>query len=310
MKDRLLATAFDLAPRLPGRLVRAAAHLGADATWLVRGSGVKQLEKNLVRIGAATPETVAGASRQAMRHYMRYYAEALQLSSLTPEQVDARVSVVMDPKIAEQCAKGSVILTLGHLGNWDLAGAWASRHLAPVLTVAEHLKPEEVFQAFVALREAVGMTILPLDKGGAVFPQLLRRSRTERRLVCLLADRDLSRSGVPAQICGHPARVAAGPAALSLAAKIPLYFVGSRHVRLTGERRRRAGTPWGMELEFSEPCVTDLKGAEGVADLTAQWTAHLSDYLRRYPLHWHMLQPVFDADLDMARIEAKQGSGT
>ena len=61
---------------------------------------------------------------------------------------------------------------LGHLGNWDLAGAWGSRELGPVVTVAERLKPEEVYAEFLAFRESLGMTILPLTGGGDVFAQL------------------------------------------------------------------------------------------------------------------------------------------
>lgn len=41
-----------------------------------------------------------------------------------------------------------LICFLGHLGNWDTAGAWSTGHFAHVTTVAERLKPEEVFQEF------------------------------------------------------------------------------------------------------------------------------------------------------------------
>ena len=304
--DRLLNAAFTYAPRLPDGLVRAACAFAADVAWLIRGSGVKQLEKNLLRIRAANPATVSKASRTAMRNYFRYYAEALRLGAYSKEQIDARVSVVMSEEARRDIAHGSTLLALGHLGNWDLAGAWGSRHLAPVLTVAEHLSPEELFRAFVKLREDAGMTIIALERGSRVFPQLLRHSRANHHLVCLLADRDLSHTGLPASLCGQPARVAAGPAGLSLAAKIPLYFVGIRHVRLTGQARRAAGSPWGIELEFTGPLTTAASGSEGIADLTAQWTAAMSHYLDRYPLDWHMLQPVFDADLDLARVRAKQ----
>ena len=47
------------------------------------------------------------------------------------------------------------------MGNWDLAGAWASVHWTAVTTVAERPKPEEVFREFLEFREGLGMTILP-----------------------------------------------------------------------------------------------------------------------------------------------------
>ncbi len=305
--SRALTTAFRWAPRLPEPTVRAAADAAAFATWLARGSGVQQLEKNLATIRPQAASHTRSGSRRALRNYFRYYAEALYLPALTPALIDARVVVNPPAELREHLQEKSAIVVLGHLGNWDLAGAWASRHLAPVLTVAEHLQPEELFHEFVRLREDVGMSIIPLDDGN-VFRQLISRSRQQRHLVCLLADRDLTRSGMPATITDQPARVAAGPAALAAVTGMPLYFVGSRHIRLAGERARRAGTRWGMALEFFGPLTTSARGEDAVADLTTQWTGLLSDYLRAHPLHWHMLQPVFDADLDLARIREKQGA--
>ena len=55
-------------------------------------------------------------------------------------------------------------LALGHIGNWDLAGAWATRAVAPVTTVAERLEPEELFQEFVAFRESIGLHDLPAHR--------------------------------------------------------------------------------------------------------------------------------------------------
>ena len=72
-----------------------------------------------------------------------------------------------------------MVVFLGHLGNWDLAGAWGTDDLAPVVTVAERLKPEEVYAEFLAFRESLGMPILPLTGGGDVFA-LLRGRRASR----------------------------------------------------------------------------------------------------------------------------------
>lgn len=305
--SRALTTAFRWAPHLPEVAVRAAADAAALATWAIHGAGVRQLERNLATVRPTAADHLRAGSRRALRHYFRYYAEALYLPALTPAQIDARVLTDPPAQLQQHLREQSAILVLGHLGNWDLAGAWASRHLAPVLTVAEHLQPEELFEEFVRLREDVGMSIIPLDAAD-VFRQLIRRSREHPHLVCLLADRDLTRSGIAARIVGAPARVAAGPAALAAATGMPLYFVGSRHVRLTGERARQAGSRWGLALEFRGPLITSHTGAAAIADLTAQWTGLLSTFLRAHPLHWHMLQPVFDADLDLARIRQKQGA--
>ena len=58
----------------------------------------------------------------------------------------------------------AIVLALGHTGNWDLAGAWCTREIAPVTTVAERLEPEELFQEFVAFRESIGHHDLRADR--------------------------------------------------------------------------------------------------------------------------------------------------
>ena len=68
--------------------------------------------------------------------------------------------------------------------------------LAPVITVAERLRPEELYRRFLAFREGLGMTILPLTGGGDVFAQLQELARDRACIVPLLADRDLSDTGV------------------------------------------------------------------------------------------------------------------
>ena len=54
------------------------------------------------------------------------------------------------------------VVALPHAGNWDLAGAWVAAHDWPITTVAERLKPEGMYERFVAYRRGLGMEIIPL----------------------------------------------------------------------------------------------------------------------------------------------------
>ncbi|WP_029069757.1 phosphatidylinositol mannoside acyltransferase [Jonesia quinghaiensis] len=290
--------------RVPGPLWRGAMAGVADLTWLMRGKGVTQLERNLSRIRPeATPQQIRRLSHQGMRSYMRYFGEAFVVAHLTAQQRDARVRVVGRENIDSALAHGgSPILALSHQGNWDLAGMWASVHLRPVLTVAERLKPEELFTEFRQFRETLGMSILAAGDDG-VFRQLMRASRTEKYLICLLADRDLSHSGVEVSLFGRTARVAKGPAALALSNDVALVPSAIYYERLRGERRRQAGSPWGIVIEFCPP-VYATPGATGhsaIADLSQQWVSALETPISKHPQDWHMLQKVFVEDLDAAR---------
>ncbi|WP_371744455.1 phosphatidylinositol mannoside acyltransferase [Georgenia sp. TF02-10] len=309
---RLFGLANGAVAHLPEPLGQALFAAAADVAWAAHGDGVRQLERNLARLRPGLGRrALRRLSRAGMRSYLRYYYEVFRLPRLTPDQIRARVRTVGADPVRADLAEGSVVCALGHAGNWDLAGAWASYELGEVLTVAEHLEPEELFRGFLDFRQGLGMTIVPLEKGGSTFRTLLRRARGQTFITPLLADRDLSRTGVDVDLAGHRARVAAGPAALALAIARPLYAVGIRHERLTGARQRAAGSRWGIVVEFSAPLLADGE-RPAVGDLTQRWVDFLGAFVRAHPTDWHMLQKVFLADLDPARLApaaASAGSG-
>ena len=305
---RAYATAWRWGRHVPGPVVRALARAAADVTWLRHGGGVRRLEANLARV---RPDLDARAlrrlSRAGMRSYLRYFGEAFTLAGVGWERIAARVTVVNRAGVERHLEQGrQVVLVLGHLGNWDLAGAWATRELAPVTTVAERLEPEEVYQEFLRFREGIGLRIIPASGGGDVFRQLVRAARTGPGLIPLLADRDLTAKGVEVDLFGHRARVAAGPAALGVVTGAPVFATAVTYERLRGARRRAAGTPWGIQLEFIEVPVppAELPARERIRVMTQEWADILGDRIRRHPQEWHMLQRVFVEDLDPERYAA------
>lgn len=308
---RLFAFAWRVVGKVPDPVVRGAFRLVADVAWLRRGAGVRQLEANLGRVRPqARPEEVRRLSLLGMRSYMRYYGESFALVGAKPEQIDARVRLVDPGEVVATMDEGRmVVMALGHLGNWDLAGAWATRNLGRTVTVAERLKPEALFQEFLRFREGIGLEIIPLTNGagaggGGVFRELVRAARQPTAgLIPLLADRDLTARGVEVDLFGERARVAAGPAALAVSTGAPLCATSITYERLTGARRRAAGTAWGIVIEFGRLLTVpdDVPRADRVAVLTQAWVDDLGRGIARAPQDWHMLQKVFVADLDPER---------
>ena len=283
---------------LPAPVGYGLAHTVADVLWAWQrlrrsATGVGQLERNLARIlPAGTPPRA-----------LRYFYEAFALPGITPDQILARVRTDIDPQLHEDVRAGSVVMALPHMGNWDLIGAWACRELATVLTVAERLEPEDLFEQFVSFRQLLGMRIIGQAHGEKVFDRLLEAASQGHYVVALLADRDLSSAGITAQLGGAAARVAAGPAAIAQRLGRPLYAASIHYEPLTGERRRRAGSPWGLVLTARRvPEPQQLEGREQVAAHTRAWVAELEPLIAEYAEDWHMLQPVFDADLDQDRL--------
>jgi len=165
----------------------------------------------------------------------------------------------------------------------------------------------------LAFRNSLGIEILALGDGD-VFRELMRGARGPGKLIPLLADRDLTARGVEVDLFGERARVAAGPAALAVSTGAPLLTASIRYERLTGPRRRAAGTPWGIVIRFfPQVAVPDgVPRSERVAAVTQAWVDHLEEAIAADPEDWHMLQKVFVADLDpdrYARTRAKDAQG-
>jgi len=288
----LLLTAWKASRVLPRGVIRAGAGLGGWYVWVSRGKACVRLEQNLERVTGATGRELRRLSRAGMSSVARYYAEMLELPRMTPAQIEARVRTVGVEPIKEAIARdGAAVVVLSHSGNWDLVGAYTCRMIAPVTSVAEVLKPREVFDQFVAVREGVGMRILG-HEGSTTFRSLISLGKSTGGVLALLADRDLSGSGVEVDFAGHRARVAPGPAALSLAVGCELYPLAVYYERLRGARRRAAGSRWGIVMDAGR-AITVPDGtpkADAVATLSAGWAAWMGERVREHAVDWHMLQ--------------------
>lgn len=302
---RLFGLGWRVVPRLPDALGRALFDAAALVVWARRTDGVRRLESNLARARpTASPRELRRLSRAGMRSYMRYYCETFQMPGWGADLLRAKVRAVGATPLQEDLAAGrAVILVLGHTGNWDLAGAWTAQEIGPVVTVAERLEPAELFDEYVAFRESRGISVIPLDRGANVFRSLVGHAKRGGVVIPLLADRDLTSSGVVVDLLGEPARVAPGAAALTIATGARLYPTRVTYERLRGARRRAARGPWGVVIDFAPPVVVPegVSRPEAVVALSQAWADSVAEAIRTSPQDWHMLQRVFVADLDPAR---------
>lgn len=296
-KDRLTDALYGLGwgtvKRLPEPVAAGLGRQIADMAWKRRGKGVLRLEANLARVVPdASPERLAELSKAGMRSYMRYWMESFRLPTWGAERVRDSFDIKDLHYLTDGLAAGrGVVLALPHLGNWDLAGVWVTRALGvPFTTVAERLKPESLYDRFVAYRESLGMEVLP-HTGGAAFGTLARRLRSGG-LVCLVADRDLSASGVEVEFFGEAARMPAGPALLAQqtgALLMPVTLWYDETPVLKGRMYPPVEVPEsGTRAEKTSVMTQALADAFAVG-------------IAEHPEDWHMLQRLWLADLDPAK---------
>ncbi len=288
--------------RLPEPVAYRLFDLAADVAWAARGAGVRRLEANLARVRPGLDAAgMRRLSRQGMRSYLRYWCDSFRLPDWDESRITATVRTVGDSPVRETLAAGrGVVMFLGHLGNWDHAGAWSTLRLAPVTTVAERLRPEQLFDSFVAFRERLGMTVVPLDDPAAF--RRLGGALREGGFVPLLADRDLTAGGAEVTFLGEPARMAVGPAALAVQTGAALHPVGIHYEPLGGAAGRGHGLviTWYDEVPVPEVPAQGSRSAqtrEKVAAMTQSCADALAAAVREHPQDWHVLQPVFTADL-------------
>ncbi|MEU7554124.1 phosphatidylinositol mannoside acyltransferase [Streptomyces sp. NPDC044571] len=294
MQDKLVDGLYGLGwagvKKLPEPAAVALGRRIADYAWKRRGKSVLRLESNLARVvPQAGPEQLRELSRAGMRSYMRYWMESFRLPAMDPQRFATDVEIKDEHLLREAIASGrGVIAALPHLANWDLAGAWVTRHVGVgFTTVAERLKPESLFDRFVAYREGLGMEVLP-HNGGATFGTLARRLRSGG-LICLVADRDLSASGVEVDFFGAAARMPAGPALLAQqtgAVLLPVTLYYGDTPKLYGRIHPEVEVPKAGTRTEKTAAMT-----QAVADAFAGGIAE-------HPEDWHMLQRLWLDDLE------------
>jgi phosphatidylinositol dimannoside acyltransferase len=293
MKERAADAAYALGwaavRRMPEPLARALFRRIADRTWRRRGRGVRRLEQNLRRVIGDGPSEadLRALSRRCMRSYLRYWMESFRLPSMSRDRILSGMHITgMEAVYKDLDAGRGVVLTLPHMGNYDHAGAWLALSGTPFTTVMERLKPESLYDRFVAYRESLGMEVLPASGGGDVFGVLAERL-TDGRAICLVADRDMTATGVEVDFFGRIAKLPAGPAALAErtgAALLP--------VTLWYE-----GDDWGVRVHDEIPVPAEGDRDEKIRAMTQSLAHAFEQGVAAHPEDWHMLQRIWVEDL-------------
>ncbi|MFG1926107.1 phosphatidylinositol mannoside acyltransferase [Cryptosporangium sp. NPDC048952] len=284
------AAGWKLVRVLPERPVKALFEFGAARFARRGGPAPTRLAANLRRVVGPDADLDA-LTEQGLRSYARYWHEAFRLPDWSEEEINRRFVLenveVLDKAVA---AGNGAIVALPHAANWDLAGAWATLHGIPVTTVAERLKPEDLYQRFLDFRRRLGMEILPLT-GGTRHPlDVLTERAREGRVVVLLADRDLSSRGIEVEFFGETTKMPAGPAILALRTGAPLF--GLKAWNDGPMTRARVIGP--LEVLDDPDAARD---PVQIAAVTQRIADALAEGIAEHPVDWHMLQPLWLADL-------------
>ncbi len=169
------------------------------------------------------PSEVADIARRSYEHLGRTAMETALLPSRSREEVVELFDQVDGWNIVEErLARGNgLMLVSGHVGNWELGGAYLAARGMPVSVVARHMANPLVDRYLTRTRERIGLEVIHDEGAVRRVPRALRSGRAVAFLVDQAAI-GLASTWVP--FFGRLAKTPRGPAVFALRLDTPVVF--------------------------------------------------------------------------------------
>ena len=256
---------------LPEKIAYQLFYLIGDYVFKRNGKSIHRLRSNLQRVSGLDGQQLENLTSEAMRSYMRYWCDTFRMPDWTPLKIAKGVELVNAEVFTKPLDEGrGVVVALPHSGNWDHAAAYFLGRGYKAATVAERLKPERVFQAFLKYRQDLGLEVLSTDM--RTMPTLIQRAK-EGFIIALVADRDLSTRGVEVDFFGATAKMPAGPVVIAEKAGVDLVGAFITY------------TPISIKIIFEK------------LEYNVQSQANFFEReLKKNSVDWHMLQRIWVND--------------
>ena len=258
-----------------GRIGERIGRLGYAPLGIRRRVVERQLAAALPELDVAERTRIA---REAYGHLGRTSIETAILPSYSANEIVDLFEVVHGWGVVEESlarGKGLIIVT-GHLGNWELGGAYAAARGLPIDVVARHMANPLFDRYLTATRERIGMSVMHDEEAVRRVPRSLRGGRA----VAFLVDQGavgLASTWVP--FFGRYAKTPRGPAVFALRLGAPIVFGAAL--------RRPSGR---YELSFEAIPAADTGDREADVDrIVADYTLVLERWVRKAPEQylWH-----------------------
>ncbi|GIW40168.1 MAG: lipid A biosynthesis acyltransferase [Candidatus Binatia bacterium] len=238
----------------------------------VRKLSERHLELALGHLPAAERSRIA---RAALAHAALSFCEIAKFDELVPE-LDELVEVEGEEIVEDvlRLGRGAIVVT-GHIGNWELLGAYFARRGIPVVAVARRIYEERIDRLVVAFRARHGVrTVHRSDRSAA--REILRTLRA-RGILAMVVDQDTHAPSLTVPFFGLPARSPVAPAVLALRTGAPLVPVFIE--RIAGGRHRI----------FVHPPLPTPEGGDRIVRVRAlleDINRALERQIRRRPEQW------------------------
>jgi KDO2-lipid IV(A) lauroyltransferase len=234
------------------------------------------------QLTAAFPERDAGdierITRATYANLGRTSVETAILPAYNAAEIVNLFEDVQGWSIVEELVargKGLIVVT-GHLGNWELGGAYLAARGLLVDAVARHMANPLFDRYLTSTRQRIGMSVVHDDEAVRRVPRSLRSGHA----VAFLVDQGavgLASTWVP--FFGRYAKTPRGPAVFALRLDAPIVF---------GAAVRRPSGRYQLSFEAIDVTPTGDREAD-VDRIVAEYTLTLERWIRRTPEQylWH-----------------------
>lgn len=231
------------------------------------------------QIAAAFPsmthDQVETLARDSYAHLGRTFVESALFDTIGKHGVLALVDEAQGWHYVDEIqARGEgIVFVTGHIGNWELAGAYVAARGVPVDAIARGMANPLTDNYVTRVREATGMVIVHDADAVRRAPRSLRAGRG----VAFIADQGvlgLASTFVP--FFGRPAKTPRGAAVFALRFEVPVIFL----VAL-----RKPSGKFRVIVERIEPRPTGNMD-EDVDRIVAEFTARLEHWVREEPAQY------------------------
>lgn len=167
-----------------------------------------------------SPEKIREMAKEVFINLARNMVDAFRISQLTPENIDQLIQYEGLEKIDSvlQRGKGCLLIT-GHIGNWELLGAFVSLKGYPLSVIGAPIYDPRLDKMVVNNRKASGAQFIAR---GSATRQIIRALKNNE-LIGILIDQDTKKvAGELVDFLGHKAYTPVGPVEIAYKFDCPL----------------------------------------------------------------------------------------
>jgi KDO2-lipid IV(A) lauroyltransferase len=235
---------------------------------MARSRAVALANLKLVYGPSVSDTDIRGIAQAAFANLGRFAYDTARMRKTTPQTLQRITGLIGREHLDRALARGKGVVGLsGHIGNWELLGAYLSLLGYPVTVLATSMKDPRLNKLVLGLRRSVGIKVA--ERSRSVVGAF--RCLTRGGVLGVLIDQDTSVESVVVDFLGSPAKTAVGP------------------VKLMND-------DGGYRIEVKEPVEIGGNGSS-LEDDVERCSKAVEDFIRREPSQWVWMHKRWKSEL-------------